>query len=168
LRERLGPGDPFGPYYEQLFLVAGEYDVSPLVRLLVAVAEIKGVEVGEFVRKRAARSSGDDTKGVWKPALHGRTPAEVASRLHFAFARYFPPCTGDPIRVEERRFDGELRGLPACMNGLYASSTIGFYEGALRDVGALDVDVAFERPESDGMTAGIPLERLRFTVRWRE
>jgi hypothetical protein len=168
LLEHLGPADPFRAYYDQIFLVTGEYDVSPLVRLFLAAAKLKGKDVGTFIQRRAARSGGTDTKGLWKPMLHGRTPAEVASRLHMAFARYFPPCTADSLEAKPGMFRGELRGLPACMDGVYADSTVGFYLGALGSAGATNVVVDFERPVSDGTNTDVPLERIRFTVRWDE
>jgi hypothetical protein len=164
--DAIGAGDPLVPFFEQLFLVTGEYDVSPLLRLFVVAAQLEAVPVAEFIQQRARWSGGSDTKGVWKPSLHGATPGEVASRLNFAFERYFPPCGAEVIAAGEERFDGELRRLPSCMNGLYAQSTVGFYLGALESAGARDVHVHFEPPQSDGHLRGIPLERVRFFVQW--
>lgn len=166
LLDRLGPADPFASFFDQIFIASGEYDLSPLVRLFAVAASMKGVDVGAFIRRRSARSGETDTKGVWKPALHGRTPEEVAPRLSFAFARYYPPCTGAALRTEPGLFEGELRGLPGCMNGVYVDSTIGFYEGALAGVGARDVRADFDPPVGDGVFAGVALERIHFTVRW--
>src|SRR5579872_6508071 len=84
-------GDPeLAEFYRQIFLVAGDYDVSPLVRLFSVAAKIEGVPVGTFIERRARWSGVKDLEGIWKPALHGATPGDVARRLHFAFVRYFP------------------------------------------------------------------------------
>ena len=162
----LGAGDPFARFYDQIFLVTGDYDVSPLVRLFVVAAGLEGVPVARFIQERAQWSGGSDTKGIWKPSLHGAKPADVASRLSFAFERYFPPCGAQVIDVQAQRFDGELRRLPSRMNGLYAHCTVGFYVGALEGAGARDVVVHFQPPVSDGAHAGVPLERVRFAVQW--
>jgi hypothetical protein len=155
-------------FYEQIFLVTGVYDVSPLLRLFIAAADLNKTEVGAFIQRRAARSGASDTEGIWKPALHGRTPSEVASRLNFAFARYYPPCGAESLAADRGFFEGELHGIPACMNGLYADSTVGFYQGALGRLGARDLRVEFDRARPDGSNAGIPLERIRFRTRWNE
>ena len=165
--ERLGDVR-LAAFFDQIFLVTGDYDVAPLVRLFSAVAEMTGTSVGAFIERRAARSGSSDPKGVWKPMLHGRTPAEVASRLYLAFGRYFPPCQAEPISSNRGLFEGELRGIPACMNGLYASSTAGFYTGALEGVGARGVTTLFQQPVDDGVRDGLPLQRVRFAARWLE
>ncbi len=166
--ERFGKEDPLRSFYDQIFLVAGEYDISPLLRLFLIGAELGGVDVGSFIRKRALASGATDTKGIWKPALHGATAREVAPRLSFAFDRYYPPCAAEAGPAEAGRFEGELRRIPSCMNGLYAESTVGFYLGALGAVGARDIRVRFEQPAADGSLARVPLERLRFAVTWEE
>jgi len=93
-------------------------------------------------------------------------PADVAARLNFAFERYFPPCRGEVVASRPERFEGELRGLPSCMNGLYVQCTVGFYVGALEGAGARNVILHFERPAPDGARAGVPLERIRFAAQW--
>jgi hypothetical protein len=82
--EAIGADDPVAAFYDQIFLVTGDYDVSPLLRLFVLAARLEAVPVAEFIQQRAQWSSGSDTKGVWKPALHGATPGELAGRLNFA------------------------------------------------------------------------------------
>jgi hypothetical protein len=168
LLRAIGKESPFAGFYDQIFLVSGDYDISPLVLLLSAIAELAGVPVGQFIRERARWSGNSDTKGLWKPALHGPTPEAVASRLDFAFERYFPPCGANVQAARAGYCEGELRRLAACMNGLYAQSTVGFYEGALEGAGARDVRVHFERPSSDGAHAGVLLERVRFSVTWEQ
>src|ERR1700689_3254620 len=98
--QALGAGDPFATFYDQIFLVTGDYDVSPLVRLFAVAAGLEATPVGRFIQERARWSGGSDTKGVWKPALHGSTPLEVAARLNFAFERYFPPCRATVLATE--------------------------------------------------------------------
>jgi hypothetical protein len=166
--DALGAGDPFAQFYDQIFLVTGDYDVCPLVRLFTVAAKIEGVSVAHFIQQRARWSGGSDTKGVWKPALRGATPGDVAGRLHFAFGRYFPPCGAEARSTGRERFEGELRRIPTCMNGLYAQCTVGFYVGALEGAGARDVRVTFSPPSPDGSHAGVALERIELVVRWND
>ncbi len=165
-RAALGPNDPYAAYYDQIFVVAGDYDVSPLLHLFAALARMESVPVSQFIVDRARWSGGSDSKGVWKPALRGNSVADVAGKLHFAFERYFPPSRAEPRATSANRFEGELSNVPTNMDGLYAQSTIGFYEGALEGAGAKKIRVQFERPVPDGQHLGTPVERIRFAVTW--
>ncbi len=158
--------DPTRGFYDQLFLAIADYDIGPLLRLYKIVAAIEGTPIDRFIAERAAWSGGADTKGVWKRPLSGDSIAEVAERLQFAFNRYFPPCQANVRKATATSFEGELTRLPACMNGLYVQSTVGFYRGALEGAGAREVRVDFERPITDGLHAGVPVERVRFVVTW--
>lgn len=162
----LGADDPFTPFFDQLFLVGGEYDVSPLLRLFDVCAQIEGVYVGRFIEARAYRSAESDAQGVWRSMLKGPTPEAMAERTHLAFNRYFPPCQAATITARPGRFEGELRGIPASMSGLYTSCTSGFISGAVALTGATDMRSEWERPRPDGMLQGVPLERVRFAVVW--
>jgi hypothetical protein len=165
--EALGPDDRYAPYYDQIFLVTGEYDVSPLVHLYVNAARMERVPVGRFIEERAKRSADTDSSGMWKPMLRAANADEMAGRLHLAFNRYFPPSHAEPVAEASGRFEGVLSRLPVCMSGLYVSSTIGFFAGALALKGARDVKTEFERPVSDSVTGGVPTEKARFCVTWR-
>ena len=154
-------------FYEQIFVVAGDYEVAPLLRLFVTVARLEDKPIERFIEERARWSGASDSKGVWKPALHGATPKDVAARLHFAFNRYFPGCEAHPLEASTDRFAGELAKIPSSMSGLYAASTVGFYRGALEGTGATGVELAWERPKPDGRVDGVPIERLRFVATWK-
>jgi hypothetical protein len=162
----LGAGDAHAPFFDQLFLVSGDYDLSPLVRLYVVSAAIKGVPVGRFIVERARWSAEANTKGIWRPLLKGSSPEGVADRLRHAFNRYFPPCHAATISVEPGRFEGELFKLPAPMSGVHQSATTGFFEGAMALSGATDVCVTWGTASPDGELAGVPIERVRFVVSW--
>lgn len=53
------------------------------------------------------------------------------------------------------------------MSGLYVSSTIGFFAGALALEGARDIRTEFEKPQLDGTVGGVPTVKTRFCVTWR-
>lgn len=161
-------GDPFLPFFDQLFIVSGKYDVSPLVRLYQACAAIESKPVGRFVEERARSTAKSDTMGVWKPMLKATTPAQAAERTRLAFMRDFPGCQANVVASAPGRFEGELSGLPDCMTGMYTCSTSGFVDAAMSLVGAFDVKLAWDRPVPDGATAGVPTLKTRFAVTWSE
>ncbi|MFT3775831.1 MAG: hypothetical protein QM820_61590 [Minicystis sp.] len=168
LLDALGPRDPFASFYDQLFIVSGEYDVSPLVRLYATCALIERVSVNRFIEERARWSAESDAKGVWKPMLKASSPEEMADRTHLAFNRYFPPCEATAVSARPGRFEGRLSRLPACMSGFYASATNGFICGAVELAGGSDARVEWDRPTTDGVLSGVPLEKVSFAVTWNQ
>jgi hypothetical protein len=165
-RAKLGHADPFAPYYDEIFLVTADYDVSPLLHLYIVVADLEGTHVDRFIEARARWSGAADTRGMWKLALRGPSPERVAERMRFAFNRYFPPCEGHSVAVEPGRFEGRLARVPAQMSGLYKDATLGFFAGALGEAGARDVRPFAEHPTPCGLHAGVPIVEVRFAVAW--
>jgi hypothetical protein len=165
--DALGPDDPFAPFYQQIFLVSGDYDVSPLVRLYEVCARIERAPLGRFIEERARWSAESDTKGLWKPMLKADSPEGAAERTRLAFMRYFPPCQAVVLSLEPGRFEGELSQLPSPMSGVYTSATAGFVAAALTLAGASSPRVEWDRQAPDGALQGIPLEKARFVATWR-
>jgi hypothetical protein len=164
--EALGPGDPFAPYYDQIFLVTGDYDVSPLVRLYTVVAAVEHTPVGRFIEARSRWSAESTTKGLWRPILKVSSPEAMAESTNQAFNRFFQPCHAEKVASHKGHFEGELHKLPACMSGLYTSSTVGFFGEAIEIAGGKGCKVEMARPEADGALAGVSLLRVRFTATW--
>jgi len=162
----LGKDDPHAPYYDQLFVMSGDYDVSPLVRLYTVVAGLEGMSAARFIEDRSRWSARSTSQGLWKPLLKASSPEEMAERTHLAFNRYFTPCTAKPLGVQKGRFDGELAQIPACMNGIYRCATAGFISGAVELVGAKQARFEWQRPTPDGEIEGVPLEKVRFSALW--
>lgn len=165
--EALGPGDPFAPYYDQIFLVTGDYDVSPLVRLYVVTATLQGVPVGRFIEERSRWSAESTSKGLWRPILKASSPESMSESTAQAFNRFFQPCKAEKITSQPGHFEGELSKIPACMSGLYCSSTIGFFAEAVEIAGGKGCQVEMGRPSGDGELAGVSLQRVRFVATWR-
>lgn len=166
-RAALGKGDPFASYYDRIFLVTGDYDVSPLVRLYALVAAAEGVSVGRFIEERARWSAESTARGLWKPFMKSTSPEAMAENINQAFNRFFQPCHAEKIENKPSRFEGELSKLPTCMSGLFVSSTVGFFSGAIELAGGKACKLEVARPSSDGEIAGVPICRVRFVATWR-
>jgi hypothetical protein len=164
LAPRLGA---FAPYFDQLFVATGDYDLSPLVRLFVVLAGLARRDPVAFVEERSRRSGPRMTQGLWKPVLKTSSPEAMAERLPFAFNRYFGPTHARGVDVGPGRFVCEISGVPAPMNGVHVASTMGFVASSLEVAGASDARVDFTGPASDGELAGVPTERWRFVATWR-
>jgi hypothetical protein len=165
--EALGPGDPFASYYDQIFLVTGDYDVSPLMRLYNVAAAMQGVPVGRFIEERSRWSAESTSKGLWRPILKASSPEAMSESTAQAFNRFFQPCKAEKVSARPGHFEGELSKLPACMSGLYTSATIGFFAEAVEIAGGRGCQVEMGKPVSDGELAGVSLQRVRFVASWR-
>jgi len=162
----LGPEDA-APYFDQIFVASGDYDIAPLVLLYCTAARMKGVATGRFIEARSRWSAASVVQGLWKPVLKTVSPEAMAERVHYAFNRFFEPCRANPLGVTPGRLEVELTSIPGHMNGLYASSTIGFVEACLALAGAVDAKLQFDPPQSSGELKGVPTERLRFVATWK-
>jgi hypothetical protein len=165
-RRELGPRDPFRSYYDQIFVVTGEYDAAALVRLYRVIAAIERKPVGKLIESKTRASAKLDTQGLWKPMLKTSSPEAMAERLPFAFNRYFEPTRAAVKRVAPGRFECEFAGVPAPMNGLYAMSTSGFVLAALELAGAVRATLDWDAPVVTGAVSGVPIEQLSFVATW--
>jgi hypothetical protein len=163
----LGPSDPFAGYFSQIFVAAGDYDASPLVRLYEVCARLVGEAIGPFIEARGRASAPQDATRTWKPIMKTSSPEAMAERLPLAYNRFFAPSTAAHIAIAPGRFEAELSTVPAPMNGLYVCSTHGWVPGALELAGARNVQLTWEQPRSDGELHGVPVERVRFVASWR-
>lgn len=166
LLAELGPNDPWAPYLDQLFVAGANYDASPLVRLFVGAARLKGWSTSEFIAVRAHSSAKSAVHGIWKPLLKTSSPEAMAERLPLAFNRYFHPSQARTVTVANGRFDADLVKLPEPMAGMHVASTQGFVTAALSFAGARGVVFHVDGSTPDGRVGGVPLVRTRFSAIW--
>lgn len=160
-------GDPFAAYYQQLFIAAGDYDASPLLRLFRRICDLRGREIGAFIAARSRASAAQDSTGMWKPLLKASSPMEMAKRLPLAFNRYFEPCAASVVDIRQDSFSGELGVVPEAMSGLYCQSTVGFVTGCLELAGARNATLEWTSRQPSGAHGGVPVQRWGFQARWR-
>jgi len=164
--ESMLEGDPFLPYYRQLFVPLGDYDAVPLVRLFLTAAAFEGVAPARFVEDRARGSARADSEGIWKPLLSAKTLKQMVERMPIAFNRYYEPCRARVLEASDDSFVGELEGIPSPIDGLYVFSTQGFVGECLQRAGAGSVRFDWREPTRRGQLSGVQLENLRFEARW--
>jgi len=164
--ESMLEGDPFLPYYRQIFVPFGDYDATPLLRLFLTASAYEGVSVARFIEDRARGSARSDAQGMWKPLLSAKSLQQLVERLPVAFNRYFEPCHARTLEVRTHGFLGELSGIPSNMNGLYVCSTRGFVSACLENAGANSVTFSWEPPVLERESGVAPLESIRFSAQW--
>ncbi len=167
LAQAFGERDAYLPYHDQLFLAAGDYDISPLVRLYVVLAAHARVDPAAFVEAGSRHSAVQQTKGVWKPMLKTSSPEAMAERVHFAFNRYFEPTSARNVAINPGGFEVEFSLVPAQMRGIYMSSTNGFVLAALELAGAAEPKLTWQTPTPDGEHRGVAIEKARFVATFR-
>jgi hypothetical protein len=166
--ESMLEGDPFLPYYRQIFVPFGDYDATPLLRMFLTAAAYEGVSAARFIEDRARGSARSDSQGLWKPLLSAKSLAQLVERLPVAFNRYFEPCHARTLEIRANGFLGVLSGIPSSMNGLYVYSTRGFVSACLESAGARNVELSWEAPVAEPSRGDAPLESIRFAAEWSD
>jgi hypothetical protein len=158
--------DADGAFLDRIFLPGTLYDIGPLVRASVAAAHIEGTPIDAFVRARGRESADMDIRGVYKLMLSVASPELLASRLPWAFNRYFEPTRAEMRSRSPGRVEAELQTVPACVAGWYAWATEGFVGKALELANARDVRFRWDPPAPGTPTAGVPAATLPFGITW--
>ena len=167
LSESLAPGD--GDYLAQIFLPGTMYDLAPLVRLAVAAARKEGTTPMDFVRARARESADNDIRGIYRLMLKVTSAETLASRLPWAFNRYFAPTRAHMNNLEAGRMTAQLRAAPECIAGWYVAATEGFVGRAFELTGVRPEAIRFTwaPPRPEGAEGGVALVTLPFAVAWQ-
>lgn len=136
-------------FFRELFLEAGWYELDPYVRIMGAIASMRGVSLREWMRLQADRTASADVEGIYRMSLKSASPREMARRLPRAFNRYFQPCNAMLIRAEDRHAEFELRVIPEKHAEFFRGINEGFVVGALRYAGADTPSVRYDDPVVD-------------------
>lgn len=164
--ETLFEGDPVRDYFQQIFVLSGSYDVSPLLRLHVALAKLERKAIGRFIEERSRASATHDARGMWKPLFGAGSLPAMCERLPIAYNRYFEPSQAKVTTADAAHFAGELTRVPECMSGFYASATTGFVSAVLELAGVKNVRLEWTPLSRDSNLSGVPTGRTRFVARW--
>lgn len=158
---------PMRPFFDgAIFLASSVYDLSPLVALVDAAAQLHGRTPAEFLRARATVSAREAVERLYQHQLSSRSAQEMAARLPKIFERFFDPCRAEGIEAGPNRMQVRFVGVPRPMAGFYAWSCEGFVPEALRLAGAQQVRHEWATPTDSGETQGIALVDLQFQLEW--
>jgi hypothetical protein len=152
-------------FLQQRFLTGGWYDLLPILTASAAAARVCQMSTLELVRETAKWQAEHDLTGIYRMVLAIASPAAVAQRLPSLSKQYFNFGEADGRMVEEQAFESNRWGIPAPLEGWFATVTAGYVPVALEKAGARNVRVRWDSAP-DAKLHGVPTVRIKFDIRW--
>ena len=153
-------------YFGELFLEAGWYALDPYVRIMAAIARLRGLSIREWMRVQADRTAPADVEGIYRMSLQSASLREMAKRLPRAFNRYFQPAKAVLTKLGDDFADFELRTIPTKHAEFFRGINEGFVVGALRYAGAEKPNVLYQEPVRGEPHDGEAIITLPFRARF--
>jgi hypothetical protein len=151
----------------QRFLAASWYDALPIATVSLAVARLCGVEQEEILRDRSRWQAERDIRGIYRMLVRLVSPETVATRFGRVILQYFDFGKSDAKIISPGVCEIIEDGIPLPLALCMVPIAEGWAETALRQAGALDVQVRAEPPHREGERSGMDTYRLRFEVSWK-
>jgi hypothetical protein len=151
-------------FVHQPFLSSAFYDLMPMPRIVMAVAEARGRDVHELTSRMGQAAVEAQMKGVYARLLNQLTPKNFTQRFDQVINLFydFAPVTVTAIDAGARVV---RRGMPLGIGEWWAVVTVPFVVVPLTAGGARDVTVDW-RLEPSGEQQGVPVGAAILDVRW--
>ena len=149
----------------QPFLASSLYDVLPMPRGVMAVAEARGRDLRELTAKMGRASADAQMSGVYGNLLRAVTPDNFAARFGPTITYFydFAPLTGEPQDGGGARLFRD--GVPLCVAEWWSIVTGQFVEVVLTGHGATRVRVSWTIAPT-GVERDVPCGTVTGDVRW--
>jgi hypothetical protein len=148
----------------QSFLSSALYDVMPMPRIVMAVAEARGRDVHELTTGMGKAAVEQQMSGVYARVLQGLTPDRFCQRFDQVISHFYD---FGPLQVSDAPGGAEVvrSGLPVQIAEWWSLVTVPFAVVPLSANGARDVHVDW-RIELTGVQRGLDMCAVRWDVRW--
>jgi hypothetical protein len=149
----------------QPFLSSAMYDVLPLPRIVMAVAEARGRDVIEMTTKMGQAAVEAQMKGVYARFLTSLTTERFAQRFDQVINHFcdFAPLTAAAEGPRGARI--MRKGMPLCIAEWWAVVTVPFVKVPLEQSGAREVVVEW-RATPAGIQEGTAVGDVVCDVKW--
>jgi hypothetical protein len=154
-----------GEFATRFFLTSSLYDVLPMPRVVMAVAEARSRDLRELTAKMGRASAESQMNGVYGTLMRGVTPDNFAARFASTITYFydFVPLTGEDLPGGGVRFSCD--GVPLCVAEWWSIVTGQFVDVVLTGQGATRVEVDW-RIAPAGVARGVPCGKVTGDVRW--
>lgn len=162
---RLLEREGIAEFATQSFLASSLYDVLPMPRVVMAVAEARGRDLRELTEKMGRASAESQMSGVYGNLLRAVTPDNFAARFGPTITYFydFAPLTGEDLPGGGVRLFRD--GVPLCVAEWWSLVTGQFAEVVLAGHGARRVKIDW-KIEPTGVERGVPCGTVTGDVRW--
>lgn len=151
-------------FASQQFLSSAMYDVLPLPRIVMAIAEARGRDVRELAGTMGRAAVEGQMRGVYSRFLTRLSTETFGQRFDQVIKHFYD---FGPVTIEPEPSGARLvrSGMPLCIAEWWSLVTVPFVVIPLTASGARDVAVEW-RIEPRGLDRGVPMGDVRWEVRW--
>jgi hypothetical protein len=151
-------------FASQPFLSSSLYDVLPLPRIVMAIAEARGRDVHELTSTMGRASVQGQMTGVYGRFLSRLSTATFCQRFDQVIKHFYD---FGPVTLAPQGSGATLvrTGVPLCIAEWWSLVTVPFVEVPLAASGARDVSVDW-RLEPRGLDRGVAVGDVTWDVRW--
>jgi len=152
-------------FWAEPFLSSAMYDVLPLPRLVMAIAEARQRDVRDLTVKMGKAAVEGQMNGVYANLLRAIGPHNFCGRFEQLIKHFynFGPLTATPVEGGARVVRD---GVPLCVAEWWSLVTRAFAEVPLVAQGATDVSVEW-RVAPTGQDRGVHCGTVIWDVRWK-
>jgi hypothetical protein len=152
-------------FASQAFLASSLYDVLPMPRVVMAVAEARGRDLRELTAKMGRASAEAQMSGVYGNLLRAVTPDNFASRFGPTVTYFydFAPMSGEDLPGGGARLFRD--GVPLCIAEWWSLVTGQFAEVVLSAHGARGIGLDWTIAPTV-VDRGVPCGTVTGDVRW--
>jgi hypothetical protein len=162
---RLLEREGIAEFTRQGFLASSLYDVLPMPRVVMAVAEARGRDLRELTQKMGRASAESQRSGVYGNLLRAVTPDNFAARFGPTITYFydFAPLSGEDLPGGGVRLFRD--GVPLCVAEWWSLVTGQFAEVVLTGHGASRVKIDW-KIQPTGADRGVPCGTVTGDVRF--
>lgn len=153
-------------FFSQKFVIAGWYDILPVVNVANAVAATLGVPVTESLRRSAVWHAERDLKGIYASVLKFDSPEAVCRRFASIFALHYSFGRAQIVGEEPRRMVACAYGIPESIAAWWMRASECYVVPVLESAGAKNPRLVWGNVESDGERLGVQLVRCPSSTEW--
>jgi hypothetical protein len=162
--ERLEP--PYRAFLTQMFVAIGWYDLLPIARIALAIADAMGVDKLEYVQKTATFQADRDMAGVYKRLLAQSTPEGFCRRYASFYAQIYDFGKAEILNEAPRCIDSTAYGVPELLGWWWMRASEVYLERVLSGAGAREPKVTWTACTPNGERSGMKLLQISARTTW--
>ncbi len=151
-------------FVTRTFLSSALYDVLPIPRINMAIAEVRGFDIEDLTTRMGEAAVRTQMTGTYGRLLSALTPENFHQTFERVISQFydFGPLTVEPLPSGAHVV---RRGMPLCIAEWWSLVTIPFTAGPLTAKGARDVGASW-RIEPRGVDRGVAVGDVVWDVHW--
>lgn len=153
-------------FLSQKFLSSSLYDVLPIPRVFMLLAEVLDRDVYELTSHLGKSAIEMSMSGVYESLFARLTPQNFADRFGTIIPHIYDHGAATVTRAPDGKGGSLVReGVPSCVAEWWCVVTVPFVEVPLAANGARDIEIEW-KIDPRGTRGNIPLSRVSWKIHW--